>query len=92
MANALWVPGSQAIQQAKQLSRETFGIGTAAFVDLALDCQREITEAAGVFGVELGQSIDCKRLVEEARKQFAEASVEMALEIDELVGPPRRRV
>jgi HD-like signal output (HDOD) protein len=85
MADALWTPNSPNIMAVKLLTQREFSLDTDGFIDLALCCQREVTECAIAFNLQLQGSIDCDQLIEEARRQHDEASLETALELDSLI-------
>ena len=85
MADALWTPNSSNVLPAKLLMQQTFGFDTDAFIDLALSCRTEIEEASDLFGVRVGLPMNCDTLVEQARQQYADISLQTALELDSLV-------
>ena len=84
MTDALWTENSNCVTAAKSLMQQEFGLDIDDFIDLARQCQAEVSEIAELFGVELGESIDCERLIEQARQQHAELSLVMAFDLDSL--------
>ena len=85
MADALWTPNSPSVLPAKSLIQKVFGIETDGFIDLALSCRSEIDEAAELFDVRVGVPVNCETLIEQARQQYADISLQTALELDSLV-------
>jgi len=85
MADALWTPNSTSVLPAQSLMQKTFGIDTDGFIDLALSCRAEIDEAAELFGVRVGVPVNCDTLIEQAKQQYADISLQTALELDSLV-------
>ena len=84
MADALWTPKCPQLAQSKALIEEHFRLDLDGYIELAVCCQREITEGADLFGVRLDGDIDCQSLLEEARLVHNEASLEAALDLDSL--------
>lgn len=84
MAEALWTPQSPQLATSKALLVEHFGLDLDGYIDLAVNCQREISENADLFGVSLEGEIDCQALLEEARRVHNEVSLEAALDLDSL--------
>ena len=84
MADALWTPNSN-VMAVKLLIQREFSLDTNGFIDLDLCCQREITECAVAFNLQFQGSIDCDQIIEEARRQHDEASLETAPELDSLI-------
>ncbi len=84
MSDALWTPESRQVAASKALLQEEYGLDLDGYIALAVDCKREIQENADLFGVTLTGTIDCDALLEEARKVHAEASLEAALDLDNI--------
>lgn len=84
MAHALWTPRSPEVATSKALLQQEFGLDLDGYIELAVNCQREIEENASLFGVSLPGTIDCEVLLQEARKVHLEASLETALDLDSI--------
>jgi len=84
MAHALWTPRSKYVAKSQELLKSNFGLDLDGYIDLAVNCQREISDSAEMFGVTLPGEIDCDMLLEEARRTYAEASLEAAHDLDSM--------
>jgi len=85
IADVMWVEKCPDVKKVKSLLESKFQLDTDGFINLVLECKEEISETAGIFGVNLGKSIDCEKLIEDARQSHDEASLDTALELDNLV-------
>jgi HD-like signal output (HDOD) protein len=84
MADVLWVPQSPILESARRFLHAGFGIDTDGFIELAVGCKEDIAINAELFGVRLDANIDCQALLEEARRQQIDLSIETALDMDSL--------
>jgi HD-like signal output (HDOD) protein len=82
LSEALWTPNSPQVTAARSYLSEHFGTSLDDFIDLAMKCRTGIEESATVFGIKMGQTVDCQKLVDEARKLALETALDATLELD----------
>jgi hypothetical protein len=87
MADALWTPGTPHMASLRRLLQQDFQLDLDGFIDMANDCQRLIEETARAFQAPIRPAAAFRQLVEEAKRQFFETSVENAHDLDQLEEP-----
>jgi HD-like signal output (HDOD) protein len=84
VADVLWTTGSPNVLAAQRQLERTHGTNIDQFIDLCRACQKDVQSESDAFGVSLDQGVDCEKLLEQARAQYAQAAMESALELDSL--------
>ena len=84
VADVVWAAGSPHVLAAQRQLERTHGTNIDQFIDLCRACQKDAQSESDAFGVCLEQGIDCEKLLEQARLQYAHAALESALELDSL--------
>jgi HD-like signal output (HDOD) protein len=84
VADALWAPGAADVEKTRRALGDHFGIDLDGFISLAVDCRSQIHETATMFGVEIAASVDCQALLAQARSQYVEEAMEVAIDWDSL--------
>jgi HD-like signal output (HDOD) protein len=82
VGDVLWIQGTPSTSIARGWLQDRFGLDIDGFTQLALSCKDEITLEAEIYGVELGQPIDCEALLQQAQSQCFDASLAAAIEGD----------
>ncbi len=84
LADVLRQPHSPRMAPLRSCLERFYGVDLDGFIDLALICKEAMAEHAELLQVRLVDKIDCERLAAEARRQYAAAALETALEFDSL--------
>lgn len=84
LTDILWTTNNPRLPAVRALLQEHFGIGTDAFIDLAVGCREDIALQADILGVRFVDTFDCEAILAEARQQHFELSLETALDLDSL--------
>jgi HD-like signal output (HDOD) protein len=84
MSDVLWVSDSPNVDQVRRLLASQFELDLDGFISLAMECKEIIHENAEAFGVELEGSVDCAALLAQARSQYVEEAMEVAIDWDSL--------
>lgn len=84
IADRLWKPGTTSIQAAPKYLSHHFGLDFGQFIGLANQVREEVQLEAEVYGMALGNAVDCESLVETARRHSFELAVEFPMDLDSL--------
>jgi HD-like signal output (HDOD) protein len=85
MVDVFWTPHSTQINPARAWVQTHFGLDMDGFIDLALGSKNDVLLNAELFNIRLGPDIDCQALLDQARQQHADASLDAALALDGLL-------
>ena len=84
VADVVWTAGSPHVRAAQRQLEQTHGTNIDQFIELCRTCQKDVQAESDAFGVSLEQGVDCEKLLDQARLQYAHAAMESALELDSL--------
>lgn len=84
ITDVLWNSNSQLLATLRVFLQEQFGMTTDDFIDLAVGCRDDIQLQADLLGVRFQETFDCQALMEQAKRQQFELSLETALDLDSL--------
>lgn len=84
MADVLWHPGSGEVARIQSVLQAGYGLGTDSFIDLATKVKEEIALEVATYGFRLGTPLDCRDILDQARRRYVEASLETAMDLDTL--------
>lgn len=95
-AKMLWRPNPEHVAKTRSLLRSELNCDTDRLIDLIMHCKEEVMRQAELYGVPRSEDFDARTLVEQARRVFAAASMETAMDFDDAMRmmeqpPPRRR-
>lgn len=84
LAEAIWQKDPAVVNSCRAWLEVHFGIDIDGFTELALECREEVQLEFEVFGVNVDQSFDCQKLLEQARRQYLDSSLDTAMDLDSL--------
>jgi HD-like signal output (HDOD) protein len=84
LAEAIWQKDPAVVNSCRAWLEVHFGIDIDGFTDLAIECRDEVLLEFEVFGVNIDQSFDCRELLEQARRQYLDSSLNTAMDLDSL--------
>jgi HD-like signal output (HDOD) protein len=84
VSDTLWTPGSANVDRVRRLLMNYFSLDLDGFISLAVDCRARIQETASMFGVIIDGTVDCDTLLAEARRQYMQEAMEVAIDWDSL--------
>jgi hypothetical protein len=84
LADVLWKPRTPSIDASHHWLREHHGLDFDEFITLAHNLSKEIQLEAEIYGISLGKTVDCQALLETARQQYLDLSLETAMDLDSL--------
>ncbi len=82
LAEAIWQKAPAIVNACRIWLDKTFKIDIDGFVDLATQCRDEVILELEVYGFNVDQIFDVQAMVEQARRHYLEASINMAMELD----------
>jgi HD-like signal output (HDOD) protein len=85
MADALWTPQSPRMAETQQFLQTDFHLDLDGFISFALGCKKDILDSAAAFRVDLQGTIDCDAIRESAARQYKQAALECAADMDSLI-------
>jgi hypothetical protein len=81
-AEMLWRPNPEHVANTRSVLRSELDCDTDRLIDLILHCKEEIARQAESYGVPQSEEFDTCALLEQARRMFAAASMETAMDFD----------
>lgn len=81
-AEMLWNSNSTQAANARSLLRAEFECDTDKLISLVMCCKDELTQQVELYGIEPNHEFCVDDLIDEARKLFASASIETAVDFD----------
>lgn len=84
VAHVLWTPSSLYVAECRDDLQQFYHMNLDSFIELAVDCQRRVTEQADLMGISVQEAIDVAELQRHATQLFVAASVATAVECDAL--------
>ncbi len=84
VASVLWTKHGAEVCVAREMLTKYYDFTLDDFIQLAVDCKRELCENAATFNVSLRDEIDVEGLRTQAMELFVSASVATAVELDGL--------
>lgn len=84
LADVLWKPQTSSLQVTRDWLVDQFGLNFDDFIELAKSCSEEVTLEAEIYGIQLENLPDTQKLLEAARTQYLEVSLNTALDLDSL--------
>jgi HD-like signal output (HDOD) protein len=85
VAEVLWTPSSPRLTLTRAILQRAFDVNTDAFITMAVECKTLVSEQAESFAVDLDGAINCEMVIETARRQHFNASLDIAMDMDNLV-------
>jgi HD-like signal output (HDOD) protein len=82
VAEALWLPQSPRVDEARRLLGEHYDYNIDAFIDLAVMCKEWLSEHATILNLHLRSEINIDQLRQRAMERFVAESVATAVECD----------
>jgi len=82
MADALWTPHSPNVKRARTLLEQRFHINIDGFIEMALALKEDVEDECELFNVHLERPLNCRALVQEARRQQFDIALEDAADLD----------
>ncbi len=82
LAEAIWQNTPIDMSSCRAWLQTHFDIDIDGFTDLAIECREEVMLELEIYGVNVDHSIDCRMLLEEARRQYLDTSLSAAIDLD----------
>lgn len=82
LSDALWLKGPDHVNACRCWLAAHYGIGVDGFTDLALEIRDEVSLEMEIYGVNAGPDLDCRAILEEARRQYLNSSLSAAMDLD----------
>lgn len=79
---ALWQKNPAAVQTCRDWLREHCAIDIDDFTELAIACRDEVLLEMETYGVHSDRPIDCRAIIDEARRQYIDSSLNAAMDLD----------
>ena len=79
---ALWQKNPGAVQACRDWLQDHFRMDIDDFTELAIRCRDEVLMELETYGVNVAQPIDCRAIIEEARRQYIDSSLTTAIDLD----------
>ncbi len=84
LAEILWVRDSSRMRMMQHFFLSEFSFDLDEFISFVLACREDISENADVFCAALPEAVQCKDIVEHARRQFETEALQTAVECDSI--------